>query len=289
MPNTPAADAAARPEPGRLPQLRRRRGATRSCAHAAECGHRRVPRVRRAQRRAQLHRRPSRRSARPASTSRGPSATRSPSARSAARSSRSTTSSPRRKPIEQMGADSLCIKDMAGLLSPDDAATWSRALKRELSIPVVGALALHERHGLHDAAAGHRGRRRRASTPASRRSRCAPRTPPSSRSSPRSRAARATPASTSRTSLKLGEYFETIAPKYREFLDDTKLSIIDTGVLSHQIPGGMFSNMVAQLRQADALRPPRARCTRNCRARAASSASRRWSRRPARSSARRRC
>jgi pyruvate carboxylase subunit B len=31
------------------------------------------------------------------------------------------------------------------------------------------------------------------------------------------------------------------------------MSTIDTGVLSHQIPGGMFSNMVAQLRQADAL------------------------------------
>jgi pyruvate carboxylase subunit B len=53
--------------------------------------------------------------------------------------------------------------------------------------------------------------------------------------------------------LKLGEHFEAIAPKYREFLDDTKMSTIDTGVLSHQIPGGMFSNMVAQLRQADAL------------------------------------
>ena len=50
--------------------------------------------------------------------------------------------------------------------------------------------------------------------------------------------------------LKLGEHFETIAPKYREFLDDTRMSTIDTGVLSHQIPGGMFSNMVAQLRQA---------------------------------------
>ena len=53
--------------------------------------------------------------------------------------------------------------------------------------------------------------------------------------------------------LKLGEYFESIAPKYRDFLDTTKMSAIDTGVLWHQIPGGMFTNMVAQLREADAL------------------------------------
>ncbi len=38
--------------------------------------------------------------------------------------------------LEQMGADSLCIKDMAGLLSPDDAAALVGRLKRELSIPV---------------------------------------------------------------------------------------------------------------------------------------------------------
>ncbi len=34
--------------------------------------------------------------------------------------------------IEAMGADSLCIKDMAGLLGPDDAAALVSALKREL-------------------------------------------------------------------------------------------------------------------------------------------------------------
>ncbi|GAH99422.1 unnamed protein product, partial [marine sediment metagenome] len=53
--------------------------------------------------------------------------------------------------------------------------------------------------------------------------------------------------------LKLDEYFESIAPKYRDFLARTKMSVIDTGVLWHQIPGGMFTNMVAQLREADAL------------------------------------
>ncbi|HVP79068.1 MAG TPA: carboxylase, partial [Thermodesulfobacteriota bacterium] len=53
--------------------------------------------------------------------------------------------------------------------------------------------------------------------------------------------------------LKLGDYIESIAPKYRDFLDTTKMAVIDTGVLKHQIPGGMISNMVSQLKQQKAL------------------------------------
>jgi len=154
--------------------------------------------------------------------------------------------------IEQMGADSLCIKDMAGLLSPDDAAALVERLKRELSIPIsihthftsgmaymtllraidagvdiidtcLAPFALRTSHAaLEPIVAALAGRPRDTGLDVAR-------------------------------LLKLGDYFETIAPKYREFLDDTKFSIIDTGVLAHQIPGGMFSNMVSQLRQADAL------------------------------------
>ncbi|MBM2827124.1 MAG: pyruvate carboxyl transferase subunit, partial [Dehalococcoidia bacterium] len=53
--------------------------------------------------------------------------------------------------------------------------------------------------------------------------------------------------------LKLGDMVEAIAPLYRDFLDTTKLAVIDTGVLAHQTPGGMMSNLVAQLREAGAL------------------------------------
>jgi len=53
--------------------------------------------------------------------------------------------------------------------------------------------------------------------------------------------------------LKIGDYIESIAPKYRDFLDTTKMAVIDTGVLRHQIPGGMISNMVSQLKQQKAL------------------------------------
>ena len=41
--------------------------------------------------------------------------------------------------------------------------------------------------------------------------------------------------------------------KYRDLLDTSKMAQIDTGVLLHQIPGGMYSNLVNQLREANAL------------------------------------
>jgi pyruvate/oxaloacetate carboxyltransferase len=53
--------------------------------------------------------------------------------------------------------------------------------------------------------------------------------------------------------LKLGDYIESIAPKYRDFLNRTRMSVIDTSVLVHQIPGGMVSNFVTQLQQSNAL------------------------------------
>lgn len=38
-------------------------------------------------------------------------------------------------------------------------------------------------------------------------------------------------------------------PKYRQYLDDTKMSIIDINVLLHQTPGGMLSNLSTQLKE----------------------------------------
>ena len=155
------------------------------------------------------------------------------------------------KAIEKMGAHSLCIKDMAGLLAPDDAADLVGRLKRELSIPV--AVHSHFTSGmaymslLRAIDAGVDTIDTCLAPWALRTSHAA--VEPivaalagAARHRPRHRAAR-----------EARRVLRDISPKYREFLDDTKLSIIDTGVLSHQIPGGMFSNMVSQLRQADAL------------------------------------
>ena len=55
------------------------------------------------------------------------------------------------------------------------------------------------------------------------------------------------------TLLELGDYIEEVAPKYRDYLAKHRMSVIDTGVLKHQVPGGMISNLVSQLKTANAL------------------------------------
>jgi len=154
--------------------------------------------------------------------------------------------------LEGMGADSLCIKDMAGLLAPYDAYELVKTLKRTVKVPIQ--LHTHYTSGMAsmtylkaveagvdvlDTALAPFALR--SSQPAVE---------------PVVVALEGTPWDTgldlSRL-LKLGEYLETIAPKYRDYLDTTKMAVIDTNVLRHQIPGGMISNMVSQLRQQKAI------------------------------------
>ncbi|MBM3183406.1 MAG: pyruvate carboxylase subunit B, partial [Chloroflexi bacterium] len=138
--------------------------------------------------------------------------------------------------IQDMGADSFCIKDMAGLIAPDDAYELVKALKQALKIPVC--LHTHYTSGMASMSmlkAAEAGVdiidtclapwALRTSHPAVE---------------PIVVALSGTPRDTGlklEQLLKLGEYFESIAPKYRDFLDSTKMSVIDTGVLWHQIPG----------------------------------------------------
>jgi len=53
--------------------------------------------------------------------------------------------------------------------------------------------------------------------------------------------------------LEMGDYLETVAPKYRDYLAKNRMSVIDTRVLAHQVPGGMISNLVSQLSEAKVL------------------------------------
>jgi pyruvate carboxylase subunit B len=141
---------------------------------------------------------------------------------------------------------------MAGLLAPDDATALVGRLKKELSIPVV--VHTHFTSGM-----AYMTLLRAIDAGADIIDTClAPFALRTSHAAvePIVAALAGRPRDTGldiARLLEIGEHFERIAPKYREFLDDTKLSVIDTGVLTHQIPGGMFSNMVAQLRQAGAL------------------------------------
>jgi len=156
------------------------------------------------------------------------------------------------KILEEMGSDSLCIKDMAGLLAPYDAYELIKALKRTVRIPIQ--LHTHYTSGMAsmtylkaieagvdviDTAMAPFALR--SSQPAVE---------------PIIVALEGTPWDSGMDLskiLKLGEYLETIAPKYRDYLDTTRMAVIDTNVLMHQIPGGMISNMVSQLRQQKAI------------------------------------
>jgi len=154
--------------------------------------------------------------------------------------------------FQDMGADSLCIKDMAGLIAPDDAYRLITALKGVLKIPIQ--LHTHYTSGMAsmsclkaieagvdiiDTALAPFALR--SSHPAIE---------------PIVAALKGTPRDTGLDMahlFKLGQYIESIAPKYRDFLNTTRMAPIDIGVLMHQIPGGMISNLTSQMREAGVL------------------------------------
>ena len=155
------------------------------------------------------------------------------------------------KELEDMGADTICIKDMAGIIAPYDAYRLVKALKETVKTPIH--LHSHFTSGMADMAmlkAVEAGVdiidvclspwAYRTSHPAVE---------------PLVVSLRGTNRDTSfdlRQLTKCAEHFKEITPKYRHLLDD-RMTIIDANVLLHQTPGGMISNLVNQLREMDAL------------------------------------
>lgn len=156
------------------------------------------------------------------------------------------------KEIQDMGADTLCLKDMAGIMAPFDIARLITALKKVISIPIH--LHTHYTSGMAsmvylEAIKAGVDIVDTCLAPFALRT-----------SQPAVEPILATLYGTTRDPgfelsllLELGDYLETIAPKYRDYLAKNKMSVIDTGVLAHQVPGGMISNLVSQLKEAKAL------------------------------------
>jgi len=156
------------------------------------------------------------------------------------------------KRIAEMGADSICIKDMAGIISPYDAYELVSALKSETKIPIhlhthftsgMGCMSLLKAieagvDGIDTAFAPFA---LRSSHPAIEPFLIALHSTPYD------------PGFDLERIMEIDEYLESIVPKYLPFADSTKFSVIDVGVLAHQIPGGMISNLVSQLKEAKAL------------------------------------
>lgn len=155
------------------------------------------------------------------------------------------------KELEEMGCDSLCIKDMAGLISPQAAYDLVSALKNEISIPID--LHSHCTSGmapmsyLFAAEAGVDILDTAMSPFAWGTSQ-----PPTESMVA---ALQGTAYDTGLDLILLTEikkYFKELKEKYRGILDPIS-ETIDTDVLKYQIPGGMLSNLVSQLKEQNAL------------------------------------
>ena len=157
------------------------------------------------------------------------------------------------KELVAMGADSICIKDMAGLIAPYDAYDLVKALKAAVSIPIH----LHSHFTSGMASMSHL---KAIEAGVDIVDTCM--TPYAYRTShpaiePLVMTLIGTDRDTGFDILKLAEINDVlekqVMPKYKHLLDDSKVSIIDINVLLHQTPGGMLSNLVSQLREMDAL------------------------------------
>jgi len=157
------------------------------------------------------------------------------------------------KALEEMGADSICIKDMAGLIAPYDAYKLIKTLKENVTPPIH----LHSHFTSGMSSMSHlkaieagvdildtcmTAYAYRTSHPAIE---------------PLVMSLLGTNRDTGfdiKKLAKINEIMEKeIIPKYLHLVDDSKFSIIDINVLLHQTPGGMLSNLVNQLREMDAL------------------------------------
>ncbi|MFK5952118.1 MAG: pyruvate carboxylase subunit B [Desulfobacterium sp.] len=157
------------------------------------------------------------------------------------------------KELEAMGADSICIKDMAGLLAPYDAYELIKALKENVK-PLIH---LHSHFTSGMAAMTHL---KAVEAGVDILDTCL--TPYAYRTShpalePLVMSLIGTDRDTGfdiETLASINETLEKeILPKYKHLLDDSKVSVIDINVLLHQTPGGMLSNLVNQLKEMDAL------------------------------------
>lgn len=157
------------------------------------------------------------------------------------------------KELEAMGADSICIKDMAGLIAPYDAYALVKALKAAVKLPIH--LHSHFTSGMASMS-----QLKAIEAGVDILDTCM--TPYAYRTShPAVEPLVMTLIGTDRDTgfdihqlAAINEVLEKqVMPKYKHLLDDSKISIIDINVLLHQTPGGMLSNLVSQLREMDAL------------------------------------
>ena len=151
--------------------------------------------------------------------------------------------------MEQMGADSICIKDMAGLISPYEAYNLTKEIKKMISIPLqlhchftsgMGMMAYLKatEAGIDVVDTAISSLALQTSQPAVE---------------PLVETLRGTPRDTGldlRLAYEIAAYFKKVRENHKEM--ESNVQGIDTRVLTYQIPGGMLSNLAVQLKQQKA-------------------------------------
>ena len=153
------------------------------------------------------------------------------------------------KQLEEMGADSICIKDMAGLLLPYTAYDLVKAMKETVKIPIQ----LHTHYTSGEASMVYL----KAIEAGVDVIDCAMSPLAMGTSQPPTEpivaALQGTPYDTGYDLNKLVEiceYFKPLREKYlANGLMNPKVMGVDVNTLKYQVPGGMLSNLVSQLKQ----------------------------------------
>ena len=154
------------------------------------------------------------------------------------------------KQIESLGADSICIKDMAALLTPYEAGALVSELKKAVKIPIQ--LHTHYTTGLASmcimkAAEAGVDVVDTAMSPLALGTSHAP-------TESVVAAFRGTEYDTGLDLVKLGEIREYFMKLRKKYIDngllDPKMLATDANALIYQVPGGMLSNLLSQLKQA---------------------------------------
>jgi len=154
------------------------------------------------------------------------------------------------KEIEDMGAHSLCIKDMAGLLQPYVAYDLVKKLKKAIDIPIQ--LHAHATTGLSTACIV-----KAVEAGIDRVDTCIGSMSMTYSHSATNSVVSILEASPRKTGLDLhkleeiDQYFKPIRSKYSKF--EGSLKGVDSRILTSQVPGGMLTNMEGQLKEQNAI------------------------------------
>ncbi|CEH34943.1 oxaloacetate decarboxylase subunit alpha [Romboutsia lituseburensis] len=157
------------------------------------------------------------------------------------------------KTMESMGADSICIKDMAGVLTPYNAYDLVKKIKEITNLPIE--LHTHCTSGIADmiymkAVEAGVDIIDTAISPFSG----GTSQPPTESLAVTFSEMDRNPGLNMEKLLKVAEYFKPIRDKYmNDGILNPKVLLTDPQTLKYQVPGGMLSNLLSQLKQQNAV------------------------------------